>query len=261
MSQHETRENSGPPFEVREKRVGLEFEENGKRMELTGKMFTPETENSGRKPAVLFIHPKYGSSEKHIQRSPEEEARAKALAEQTGATTMIMYVRGLEDTPGDVHTTSFNQALEDFTRAYDYLASSDGIDPTRMGVFGYSWGGSMAARLTSRRAPKAIFLAAPTSYRNEDLASPYGGIPSKPAEEFYTTLVSLKNFPGKVGILFAGNDDKVSPESIQQFQATSRDNTRRGINTILGAPHDIVGNEEHEKELRTKTADFFAKAL
>lgn len=115
-------------------------------------------------PGVLFVHG-WGGSQK------TDLARAKGIA-GLGCICMTFDLRGHERTFEQQQRITREHSLRDLIAAYDRLASHPGIDPSAIAVIGSSYGGYLAAILTSLRPVKWLGLHVPALYRDEDWHTP-----------------------------------------------------------------------------------------
>src|SRR5690606_21632766 len=109
---------------------------------IDGTLVTP-----GRKmPAVLFVHGWGGSQEQYLARAREISA--------LGCVCLTFDLRGHAGTLPQKDTVSRENSLRDVLAAYDTLVSQRGVDPSSVAVVGSSYGGYLAAILTSMRPVK-----------------------------------------------------------------------------------------------------------
>jgi pimeloyl-ACP methyl ester carboxylesterase len=111
-------------------------------------------------PGVLFVHGWGGSQKQYC-------ARARTLAE-LGCVCLTFDLRGHAQTRAHYETVSREENLRDVVAAYDVLAAHPSVDTTRMAVVGSSYGGYLAAILTSMRSVKYLALRAPALYKDTD---------------------------------------------------------------------------------------------
>lgn len=111
-------------------------------------------------PGVLFVHGWGGSQQQYC-------ARARTLAE-LGCVCLTFDLRGHAQTRSQHETVSREDNLRDVVAAYDVLAARQSVDTTRMAVVGSSYGGYLAAILTSLRPVKWLALRAPALYKDTD---------------------------------------------------------------------------------------------
>ncbi len=156
--------------------------------------------DDGRYPAVLLIHEWWGLT--------VDTAR---MADQLAADGYIVLAvdalrgRRAVSVPGALTLmimTSEEVIDRDIDRALDELAALPDVDPRRIAVAGFCFGGSQAMRLGSRRddvAATAIF---------------YGGGPFSTAEE-----VGLLGRSGPVLGIYGAADRTIPTEEVQRFES------------------------------------------
>jgi carboxymethylenebutenolidase len=110
----------------------------GSEGEMPAKLYTPA--EPGRRPGVLVLHTVAGPG-------PNVEAFAADLA-AAGYVTMTPDVFSLHDFGPDGRV-DHPLVLKDAEGALNFLAAQPGVDPTRLGVVGFSFGGRLAVILAS----------------------------------------------------------------------------------------------------------------
>ena len=111
-------------------------------------------------PGVLFVHGWGGSQEQDLDR-----ARAAA---GLGCICLTFDLRGHARYEMNCELVTREQNLRDLLAAYDLLTGIRGIDPSAIAVVGSSYGGYLAAILTSLRDVRWLALRAPALYKDED---------------------------------------------------------------------------------------------
>lgn len=119
---------------------------------IAGTIVTPST----LLPGVLFVHGWGGSQEQYL-------ARAREIA-ALGCVCLTFDLRGHAGTRPQHETVSRENNLRDVLAAYDVLASHRLVDASAIAVVGSSYGGYLAAILTSMRPVKWLALRAPALY-------------------------------------------------------------------------------------------------
>lgn len=119
---------------------------------IAGTLVTPAT----RIPGVLFVHGWGGSQEQYLARAREVAA--------LGCICLTFDLRGHAETRPQHETVSRENNLRDVLAAYDVLAGHRNVDPAAIAVVGSSYGGYLAAILTSLRAVKWLGLRVPALY-------------------------------------------------------------------------------------------------
>jgi pimeloyl-ACP methyl ester carboxylesterase len=119
---------------------------------IAGTIVTP----SAQIPGVLFVHGWGGSQDQYL-------ARAREIA-ALGCVCLTFDLRGHAGTRPQQQTVSREDNLHDVLAAYDMLVSHRQVDPRAIAVVGSSYGGYLAAILTSMRPVKWLALRAPALY-------------------------------------------------------------------------------------------------
>lgn len=127
---------------------------------IAGTLVTP----TPRLPGVLFVHGWGGSQDQYL-------ARARQVA-ALGCVCLTFDLRGHAGTQPQQETVSRENNLRDVVAAYDVLAAHRLVDPASIAVVGSSYGGYLAAILTSLRAVKWLALRAPALYMDQDWDAP-----------------------------------------------------------------------------------------
>ncbi|GAB3540361.1 alpha/beta fold hydrolase [Noviherbaspirillum agri] len=119
---------------------------------VAGTIVTPNT----KLPGVLFVHGWGGSQEQYL-------ARAREVA-VLGCVCLTFDLRGHGNTKRQQETVTRESNLRDLLAAYDVLASHSLVDPSAIAVIGSSYGGYLAAILTTLRPVKWLALRVPALY-------------------------------------------------------------------------------------------------
>jgi dipeptidyl aminopeptidase/acylaminoacyl peptidase len=211
---------------------------------LVGWLTTPQ--NAGLKlPAVLIIHG-WGSSV-----VPSYLERAKAISRK-GFVCLVVALRGHAGSSGTIAHVTRNEHLADACAAYDFLLNQKGVDRSRIGVFGTSYGGYLAMLLSSKRNVAWLALRAPALYRDEgfrfstqlaienlrDYRREYMHFSRNRA------LKALHAFDGDVLIVAGERDEDVPLQTIENVEAACSDKRRVTLRTIPRADH-VLSKKSH----------------
>lgn len=115
-------------------------------------------------PGVLFVHGWGGSQEQYLGRAREIAA--------LGCICLTFDLRGHVRTERQRETVTREDNLRDLVAAYDALAGMPQVDADAMAVVGSSYGGYLAAILTSLRPVRWLGLRAPALYKDEHWDAP-----------------------------------------------------------------------------------------
>jgi dienelactone hydrolase len=110
-------------------------------------------------PGVLFVHGWGGSQEHDLVRARE--------AAGIGCVCLTFDLRGHERTARHWEKVNRPQNLADLLAAYDWLASQPNVDPTAIAVVGISYGGYLAALMSSQRPVRWLALRSPAIYKDD----------------------------------------------------------------------------------------------
>lgn len=119
---------------------------------IEGTLVTPGT----LIPGVLFVHGWGGSQQQYL-------ARAREIA-SLGCVCLTFDLSGHAATQEEREQVSRERNLRDVMAAYDVLAEHPHVDRSAIGVVGSSYGGYLAAILTTLRAVEWLALRVPALY-------------------------------------------------------------------------------------------------
>jgi pimeloyl-ACP methyl ester carboxylesterase len=105
---------------------------------IRGTLATPETGATGQ--AVIMLHG-FGSSRDEVGGLFAQQA---AALEAKGIASLRIDFRGYGESSGDMADTTLEGLVADAEAARTYLSTVEGVDPTRVGVIGYSFGAAVA---------------------------------------------------------------------------------------------------------------------
>ncbi|HEX2173366.1 MAG TPA: alpha/beta fold hydrolase, partial [Dehalococcoidia bacterium] len=115
-------------------------------------------------PAMLLIHGWDGSEE-------DLADAAEALC-HLGCLALTFNFRGHNRKDPQFDEVSREDGLVDVLAAYDFLIAQEGVDPARVGVVGFSYGGYLGVLLSARRPLRWLALRAPALYLDRDFDKP-----------------------------------------------------------------------------------------
>jgi dienelactone hydrolase len=202
---------------------------------LAGTLVAPAT----AVPGVLFVHGWGGSQEQYL-------ARAREIA-ALGCVCLTFDLRGHARAEPQRHeTVTREDGLHDVVAAYDALAGQEMVDASAIAVVGTSYGGYLAAILTTLRPVRWLGLRAPALYKDEDWASPkrrldrdelaaYRRGPVDTAEN--RALRACAAFAGDV-LLVASEHDEVVPHPVIA-------NYRAAFEGVRSLTYRVIGGADH----------------
>lgn len=190
-------------------------------------------------PGVLFVHGWGGSQQQYV-------ARARTLA-ALGCVCLTFDLRGHVETRSQYETVTREDNLSDVVAAYDVLAGHRSVDTTRMAVVGSSYGGYLAAILTSLRPVKWLALRAPALYKDGDWAlakrhlkaqqdlEAYRRMPVRPEES--RALRACTAFTGDVLIVESEHDSIVPRQVLVNY--------REACVSARSLTHRVIEDADH----------------
>jgi pimeloyl-ACP methyl ester carboxylesterase len=198
-------------------------------------------------PGLLFVHGWGGSQEQYL-------ARARAIA-TLGCVCLTFDLRGHARSEPQHHDVTREDSLRDVVAAYDLLAGQRAVDGAAIAVVGSSYGGYLAAILTSLRPVRWLGLRAPALYRDEDWSVPkreldrsvlaaYRRLPVRAEEN--RALGACAAFAGDVLVVESEHDDVVPHPTIASYLAAFRQARSLTHRVIEGADHGL-DEEVHQQ--------------
>ncbi|EWC42959.1 alpha/beta fold hydrolase [Pseudomonas stutzeri] len=207
-------------------------------------------------PGVLFVHGWGGSQQRDL-------ARARGIA-GLGCICLSFDLRGHAQTRAQQETVTREQNLDDLLAAYDLLARHPHIDPSAIAVVGTSYGGYLAAILTSLRRVKWLALRVPALYRDDDWDLPKRQLDRlvlnqlrsrRVMPEENRALAACAAFRGDVLIVESQHDSFVPHETIMSYRAAFQNTHSLTHRIIDGADHALSG-EHCQKAYTTILVDW-----
>ncbi|MDQ8032802.1 alpha/beta hydrolase [Bordetella genomosp. 1] len=203
---------------------------------LAGTFLTPQT----KVPGVLFVHGWGGSQDFDL-------SRARGIA-ALGCVCLTFDLRGHAATEAQRREVSREQNLRDVLAAYDRLAAHPSLDTTEIAVVGSSYGGYLAAILTTLRRVRWLALHVPALYRDEEWDRPKAELDRdvlreyrlrdlKPADN--RALGACADFPGDVLLVEAEHDTYIPHSTIMNYRSAFRRAHSMTHRVIDGADHAL----------------------
>jgi pimeloyl-ACP methyl ester carboxylesterase len=204
---------------------------------IAGTLITPVT----ALPGLLFVHGWGGSQQSYL-------ARAREIAEM-GCVCVTFDLRGHARTDEQRDTVSREQNLRDLLAAYDLLIKHPAVDPSSVGVVGSSYGGYLAAIMTSMRPVRWLALRAPALYEDHGWELPKVQLNEKMDLTAYRhrlmsadenrALAACSAFRGDVLIVESENDDVIPHMVIANYVAASLQARSVTSRILEGAEHGL----------------------
>lgn len=204
---------------------------------IAGTFLSPPT----KLPGVLFVHGWGGSQERDL-------TRARGIA-GLGCICLSFDLRGHALTLAQQQTVTREQNLRDLLAAYDLLVHHPNIDPSAIAVVGTSYGGYLAALLTSLRPVKWLAMRVPALYGDDDWAVPKRQLNRdllnqlrgrRVIPEENRALAACAEFRGDVLIVESEHDHLVPHTTIMNYRAAFQQTHSLTHRIILGADHGLT---------------------
>ena len=192
-------------------------------------------------PGVLFVHGWGGSQEQYI-------ARAREIA-ALGCVGLTFDLRGHARTDSQQETVTREDNLNDAFAAYDELIAHPSVDASAIAVVGSSYGGYLAAILTTLRPVKWLALRVPALYKDANWALPKKQLHKDADLHAYRrrhvrpqdnrALKACAAFDGDILIIESQNDDTVPHQTIKNYLEASKRAHSLTYRVIESADHGL----------------------
>ena len=206
-------------------------------------------------PAVLFVHGWGGSQTQDLSRAREIAA--------LGCVCLTFDLRGHRADAASHETVSRAQNLADLCACYDWLAARPDVDADAVAVVGVSYGGYLAAILSSLRPVRWLALRTPALYLDRDWESPKRRLHDDPellryrhaavAPEDNRALRACQRFEGDALLVEAGRDEIIPRQVIDNYAAAfrrARSMTRRLVAEAGHGFDDKPSQRQYSETLR-----------
>lgn len=196
---------------------------------LNGTVFAPDDGDCGGR-ALLFVHG-LGSQ------AATYEHRAVRVCDTVAIRCLTFDLRGHGPDSDNVDRYSVYDHLQDTVAAYDFLDSGGADVAPRVGACGASYGGYLAAMLSTQRSLRGLMLRAPALAIDVEFpdpnAMPFGRhVAAGPGE--FDSLSALSRFTGPLVIVESENDERIPHSQIEEHLAANR-----------GAQHEVIPGARH----------------
>ncbi len=237
--------------------------------ELYGRITKPANFRAGEKyPAVVIV---YGGPGEQMVRNVWEGVGWSQLLAARGFAVWEMDNRGSSGRGHAFEAPLYRRfgktELADQLEGVRYLVAQGYVDPARVGIYGWSYGGFMTlyALLNAPDVFRAGIAGAPvTNFRNYDTiyTERYLGLPSENAEGYRASspLEYAANLKAKLLIVHNIEDDNVLfQNTLQMAEALERSGKLFDMVIYPQKSHGVNG--PYRRQLLEKTTDFFEKNL
>ena len=191
-------------------------------------------------PGVLFLHGWGGSQEQYL-------ARAREIA-ALGCVALTIDFRGHAASAEERNTVTREDNLNDAVAAYDRLVAEHPVDRNSIAVVGSSYGGYLAAILTTLRPVRWLALRVPALYRDEQWGEPKQSLDRDDLRRYRReaipaqanrALAACAAFEGDVLIIESEKDDTVPRQTIQNYVDAAKGAHSLTYRVIGGADHGL----------------------
>ncbi|NML14952.1 alpha/beta hydrolase family protein [Azohydromonas caseinilytica] len=205
---------------------------------IEGTVITPGT----AMPGVLFVHGWGGSQEQYLTRAREIAA--------LGCVCLTFDLRGHADTREQRESVSRKSNLRDVLAAYDQLARHPHVDRDAIAVVGSSYGGYLAAILTTLRKVRWLALRVPALYIDTGWEVPKVQLHKDQDLKAYRrsfikaednrALRACADFEGDVLIVESEHDDTVPHPVITSYREACLQARSLTYRCLAGADHGLT---------------------
>ena len=195
-------------------------------------------------PGVLLVHGWDGSQDQYI-------ARAHEIA-VLGCICLTIDLRGHARHVDQRHAVTREHNLKDVLAAYDELVRHPAVDPASVAIVGSSYGGYLAALLSSLRPVRWLALRAPALYRDENWNQPKGKLDVEDLKAYRQTaiepshnraLAACSEFRGDVLIVESEHDRTIPPPVIKNYVNAFGKVRSITYRVLSEADHALSGDE------------------
>ena len=195
---------------------------------LPATLYSPRGCSTERKPGLVLLHGwlDEGTTNAGLGWIPD------AFAQQ-GYVVLVPLMRGWGGGQNDCGLSD----PADTARAIEWLASQPGVDPDRIGVMGYSFGGQVAL-LTGALSPRAKAIV--SYYAPTDLTTMYAQKACQSDLKSRSPVIVASQIKAPVLLIQGDADTTVPPEQAQEMeQAIWKSDGSVQLHLVSGAGHEF----------------------
>ncbi|WP_418315083.1 alpha/beta hydrolase family protein [Piscinibacter sakaiensis] len=191
-------------------------------------------------PGVMLVHGWDGGQQQYIN-------RAHAIA-ALGCICLTFDLRGHVRHEVMRSTVTREDNLRDVLAAYDVLVGHPAVDPTAIAIVGSSYGGYLAAILTSLRPVRWLSLRVPALYRDEDWLVPKTSLVRSDLVAYRNSVVdpatnralrACAAFRGDVLLVESEHDSMVPHQVIENYRVACAQARSLTYRLMAGADHGL----------------------
>ena len=218
---------------------------------LGGKLFVPS--GNAPFPAVIFFHGSGGIGNTNFE-------SAKMLSKQ-GILGFAFNYRGVGLSEGKFEEQTIQGAIADSEAAFDVFIKNSSVDKDKIGLFGGSLGGYVAAFLASKN-PKSIILQAPAAYsdkildiqrdENRDLNVGF---------EDSISYINISKYKGWLLVQKCEKDEVIPKGMVELYYDKATNAKKKKFYVIKGAKHWLGGQPKQKKESQENIIKWFKETL
>jgi dienelactone hydrolase len=204
--------------------------------QLAGTIVSPTIAMEG----MLFVHGWAGNQQQYLVRAREIAA--------LGCVCLTFDLHGHARTAPFQTAVTREDNLQDVLAAYDLLVDRPHVNKSAIGVIGSSYGGYLAALLSSLRPVQWLALRAPALYKDENWDMPKSLLNREELVSYRRSIISSQHnralkacsvFQGDV-LLVESEHDTIVPSSVTANYRTAFQNARSlTFRVIEGADHAL----------------------
>jgi pimeloyl-ACP methyl ester carboxylesterase len=204
---------------------------------IAGTLIAPSTTI----PGVLCVHGWGGSQQQYLTRAREIAA--------LGCISLTFDLRGHARTEPQQESVSREDNLRDVLAAYDELVAHPGVDASSIAVVGSSYGGYLAAILTTLRPVRWLALRVPALYKDAGWEVPKKQLHKQSDLRAYRrrhvrpqenrALKACAAFKGDVLVVESEHDDIIPHRTIENYIEACTHAHSLTYRVIAGADHGL----------------------
>lgn len=216
---------------------------------------------SGASGGIVFVHGWEGCKEQHA------DGIRQAVA--SGFACLAFDMRGHQGTDELHDEVNRPDNLQDLLKMYDWLVDQ-GMDSSRIGLVGVSYGAYLAAIATELRAVRWLALRSPALYPDRDWHLPKeeleGAVDLRKfrerthAPDRSEALLACAKFDGDALIVESGCDEVIPHAVIQSYVQAFGQARSVACKTIEGADHGL-SEPEHRAAFATLLSEWFSTVV